>query len=236
MLVPILLANDICNPVLVAREAATIDVISGGRFELGLGAGRPGAAHDNQMLGMPFDSGTVRVERLAESLSIITRLLGGETVDVSSAYYTLADAQAFPKPVQPRVPLLIAASGPRLLTLAAREADCVALAIPPTAESSIWAEKIALLKQHAGQRFAQLELNLNLVAVGEDVPNWLRTRLGIDAAQLARSGSPAVVMGTTEQMCEQLLARREALGISYITLSDAFMETCAPVVERLRGS
>src|SRR5689334_861147 len=122
------LANDMRNPVLVAREAATIDFLSGGRLELGLGAGRPSAGDDNRKLGISFDSGGVRVERLAEALGIIKALLGGQRATAPGPHYAVADADVFPRPVQqPRPPILLAAGGRRLLALAAREADIVAL-------------------------------------------------------------------------------------------------------------
>src|SRR4051794_26127538 len=125
-------ANDLRNPVLLARECATLDFLSGGRFELGLGAGRPGAEGDNRKLGIPFESGGVRVARLAEALGVMKRLLSGETVDFAGEHYSIAGANIFPTPMQrPHPPIMVAASGPRLLGLAAREADIVALGVTP---------------------------------------------------------------------------------------------------------
>ena len=104
------IANDYRNPVMLAKEAATVDVLSGGRFELGMGAGRPAAADDNRMLGAAFDSGAVRVARLAESLALIKALLSGQTVTVTGPHYAAANAQISPRPVQqPRPPILVAA-------------------------------------------------------------------------------------------------------------------------------
>jgi probable F420-dependent oxidoreductase len=229
------LANDFRNPLLVARECATLDFLSGGRFELGIGVGRPGVEDDNRMLGMPFDSGGVRIERLAEALGIVKALWSGQPASAPGPHYAVADAKVFPQPIQqPRPPILIAGAGKRLLSLAAREADIIALAGKPEEGEAALAERIGWLRDAAGERFAQLELNLNLMAVGREMPPWL-SRMGIDVQQLIESGSPAVVMGTRDEMCDQLLARREALGISYLTISDALMETFAPVVERLAG-
>ena len=223
------LANDFRNPLMVARECAALDFLSGGRFELGLGAGRPDAEGENRMLGIPFDSGAVRVERLAEAIGVIKALWAGQPAGS-------AGAQSFPPPVQqPRPPILIAGAGKRMLALAAREADIVALAVRPDAGEADFLEKIGWLRQAAGERFAQLELNLNLAAVGNEIPPWLAARMKLDIAKLAQAGSPSVLTGTPTEMCEQLLARRAALGISYVTASDAFMETLAPVVERLAG-
>jgi probable F420-dependent oxidoreductase len=229
------LANDFRNPVLLARECATLDFLSGGRLELGLGAGRPGAEDDNRALGIAFDSGAVRVERLAEALGIVKALFSGLPVQAGQHYAT-AGAQIFPQPVQqPRPPILIAGGGKRLLSLAAQEADIVTFAVRPDAGEAVFKEKIEWLRQAAGERFPQLELNLNLIAAGQELPQWLPARMGLDPAQLVKSGSLAVLMGTVEEMCAQLLARREALGITYVTLADALMDTFAPVVERLAG-
>ena len=236
------LANDFRNPVLLARECATLDFLSGGRFELGLGAGRPTAEGDYRKLGLPFAPGGTRVERLAEALGIIKPLLSGQQVHAAGPHYAVAGADGFPPSVsQPGLPILIAASGKRLLTLAAREADIVSLAAPPTAETDVLAEKIGWLRQAAGERFAHLELNTNLIAVlpGEQAEqqagNPYLARLGLDVGRLIRNRSPFVLAGSTDEMCAQLQARRETLGISYITCPDACMDALAPVVERLAG-
>jgi len=160
------IANDFRNPVLLAKEAATLDVLSGGRFELGLGAGRPAAAEDNRMMGLGFDAGGVRVSRLAESLTLVRALLAGETATASGPHYTAAGAEISPRSAQ-RPPILVAGSGRRLLSLAAREADIVALGVPPTEPEEAAAEKVGWLREAAGPRFDQLELNLNLMAAGD---------------------------------------------------------------------
>jgi probable F420-dependent oxidoreductase len=230
------LANDFRNPVLLAKEVATLDVLSGGRFELGLGAGRPAAAEDNRMLGLAFDAGGVRVERLAESLAVLKTLLAGQTATSAGPHYAVRAAEIAPQPVQqPRPPILIAGSGRHLLALAAREADIVALGVAPTEPEAAVAEKIGWLREAAGARFERLELNINLMAVGQQVPQYVATRLGLTAESLARSGALSALMGTTEEMCETLLKRRETLGISYIMVADELMEAFAPVVERLAG-
>lgn len=229
------IANDFRNPVLLAKEAATVDVLSGGRFELGVGAGRPGAEADNRMLGVAFDSGAVRLARLAESLGILKRLLSGQKATAPGPHYATLDAEISPQPVQQPPPILVAASGKQMLALAAREADIIALGVPPdTSEASV-AEKIGWIRDAAGERFAQLELNLNLMAVGQQVPRYVSAQLGLTAERLAQSGSVAALMGSTAAMCETLLGRRERLGISYLMVSDELMEAFAPVVERLTG-
>jgi len=229
------LANDFRNPVLLAKDAATLDVLSAGRFELGLGSGIP-MPEDNQMLGIPFDSGSVRVDRLAESLSLLKRLWAGERATAPGPHYAALDAAITPLPVQqPRPPILIAAGSRRLLALAGREADIVALTMQPTAQESAVSEKVGWLRGAAGERFEQLELNVNLMAVGDQVPSQLRMRMGVTAEDLARMGAFPALVGTTDQMCERLLRWRESLGISYVMVADELMEGLAPVVERLTG-
>jgi probable F420-dependent oxidoreductase len=230
------LANDYRNPVQLAKDAATVDVLSGGRFELGIGVGRPDAAEDNGMLGIPFDSGAVRVARLAESLELLKALLSGQTATATGLHYAAANAQISPRPVQqPRPPILVAGSKRRLLELAAREADIIALGIPPTEPEAGVAERIAWIREAAGARFDQIELNLNLMAVGQHVPRYIASQMGLTAESLARAGAVAALTGTVDEMVEALQRRRERLGISYIAVGDELMEGLAPVVERLAG-
>jgi probable F420-dependent oxidoreductase len=230
------IANDFRNPVLLAKEAATLDLVSGGRFELGLGVGRPAAAEDNRMLGLAFDPGGVRVARLAESLALIEPLLAGDTATANGSHYAAAGAEVSPRAAQrPRPPILVAGSGRRLLSLAARRADIVALGVAPTESEAGAAERVGWLREAAPERFDQLELNVNLMAVGDRVPRWISAQMGLTAAALAEAGAVSAAVGTAEQMCETLQRRREALGISYLVVGDELMEAFAPVVERLAG-
>jgi probable F420-dependent oxidoreductase len=230
------IANDFRNPVLLAKEVATLDLLSGGRFELGIGAGRPGAEADNRMLGLAFDSGGVRLARLTESLVVLKTLLAGQAATASGPHYAARDAEISPLPVQqPRLPILVAASGKQMLALAAREADIIALGVATDASEASVAERIGLIRDAAGARFDQLELNLNLMAVGQQVPRYVAMQLGLTAESLGQSGAVTALVGSTDAMCDTLLARRDRLGISYVTVSDELMEAFAPVVERLAG-
>jgi probable F420-dependent oxidoreductase len=229
-------ANDVRNPVLLARECAALDFLSGGRFELGLGAGRPGIEGDYRKLGIPLESGGVRVERLAEALGIMKRLLSGEKVDHEGTHYRISGADVSPAPVQqPHPPILVAATGRRLLSLAAQEADIVALGVQPNQGEEVFQEKIAVLRAAAGARFEQLELNANLAAVGDQVHPWMLRQFNLTLAQLRESGSPSILLGSTDEMCEHLVGRRERLGISYVTCAAEMMEAMAPIVARLAG-
>jgi probable F420-dependent oxidoreductase len=230
------LANDIRHPVPLAKDVATLDLLSGGRVELGIGAGRPDAAAENRMLGLAFDSGAVRIARLAESLSILKALLSGQRPSADGAFYQSGEAEISPSAVQqPHVPLLVAGSGRQMLRLAAREADIIALGLQPDADEAMVAERIDWIREAAGERFANLELNMNLMAIGDRVPRYVETRLHLSAQDLAERGSISAVTGSTEEMCDTLVRRRERLRLSYFLVSDELMDAFAPVVERLAG-
>ncbi|MDH2416426.1 TIGR03621 family F420-dependent LLM class oxidoreductase [Nocardioides sp. CER19] len=229
------LANDLRHPVLVAKEAATLAMLSDGRFELGLGAGRPDAALENRMLGLPFDQGGVRLERLEESIGIIRRLLAGETVTARGTHYTVDDAViALRAEGAPPVPLLVAASRPRMLRLAGRVADGVALGVGYETTEQAKATLVEQVRVGAGGRFDDLELDLNLMAVGGIVPRFLAGR--VDPEALAARGSVAVVSGTPADMADQLRQRRETLGVSYLLVGEELADAFAPVAELLRDS
>ena len=212
--------NDYRHPALLAREIATLDLLSDGRVELGLGAGN--WQHEYQQLGIPFDKAGVRVSRFAEGLSIIKAFLSSETVNFSGEFYTTTELRPVPKPVQqPHPPILIGSSGRRMLTLAAREADIILL-MPPEEE------KIGWIQEAAGERIEHLEFGQT--AFGIEV-----TDSPVAAAPSFR-GMPAEARPmTTEQVVEHLLEQREHLGISYIQIQERQLENFAPVLARLNG-
>ena len=231
------LPNDFRNPVLLAKDLGTLDMLSDGRLEIGLGAGRADSAAENAMLGVPFGTGGERVARLSEAVGLLKDVFKGDAVTHSGHFYSATEAAVSPLPVQkPRPPLLIAGSGRQLLTLAAREADIVAFGFSPDANESVAAERIGWVRDAAGPRFGDIELNTNLMAVGDQVPRWIAITMGVTARDLAERGSIAAVSGDVEQMCDQLRGRRERLGISYLLVSDDLMDAFAPVVERLAGA
>jgi probable F420-dependent oxidoreductase len=239
-------ANDYRHPLVLAREAATLDFLSNGRFELGMGAGW--MVSDYRALGMPYDPPARRVDRLEESVVVVKRLLTGETLTFDGLHYHLDRATAGVAPVQrPRLPLAIGAGGPRMLRLAAREADIVGL-LPGFSErgwpnmtqasETATAAKVAIVREAAGDRFEQLELNVWVHSAG--IAGRGNSLIGsavaaAGGAATAVYSSPYVIWGTLGAVRERLLRRRDALGISYYTIPARSMESMAPLVDALAG-
>lgn len=241
-------SNDFRHPAVLAKEAATIDVLSGGRFELGLGGGWLRAEYDQT--GIPFDAPGTRIERLEEAVTIIKGLLAGERVTFAGRHYTIADLEGRPTPVQrPHPPIAIGGGGRRTLTLAAREASIVGLVPRARRDGSgldmtdlsdaATREKLEWVRSAAGDRFDSLEIHalIQAVAVADR-----RTAAADDLAsrfKVARDvvlETPYVLLGTIKEMCESLRQRRERYGISYLTVFERDMEVFAPVVARLAGT
>lgn len=235
---PYVLANGLRNPVMLAQEGATVDFLSNGRFELGLGAGV--SEEDFRKAGLPFEPPGARVDRLAETIATVKRIWSGQAGGDQAPAGRMASG--YLRPIQqPHPPILVAASGKRLISVAAKEAGIIALGLgADQGEAGLW-ERIEWIRQAAGERFSQIELNVNLVAVvGENgVPPAVRERLRnffqVDLEQLIAQGSPFVLAGSADQMRDRLLALRQRFGISYIAVSDEMMETLAPVVGELAG-
>jgi probable F420-dependent oxidoreductase len=215
------LCDALRNPRTVAWEIASLDRLSAGRVELGIGAGRPGAEQDARRLGLPYGTPGERINRLSESVTIIRHLLDGGEPDFPAA--------------AGRVPILIAASGPRMLRYAAQHADIVALGWPPTTTQDQARQLIEGVRAAAGDRFDQLELAAGLIAIGDDHHPWLE-RMGVDASSLAAAGAVTVAAGSPQQMADVLSRHRDTLGLSYLTVPAQSMDAFAPVVELLAGT
>lgn len=215
------LVNDYRNPVLLAKEIATLDLLSDGRVELGLGAGN--WPLDFQQLGIPFDEAGTRVSRFIEGLSIIKQFFTSESVTFSGKYYTATALHPVPKSVQqPHPPILIGSAGRRMLTLAAREADIILL-VPPVEEKLDW------IRKAAGERFDHLEF-------GQSIFGLEVTDSPVPVAPSTQNRIPAEARTMTiEQTVELLLEMRERLGISYIQIQERQLENFAPVLARLNG-
>jgi len=224
--------NEYRHPVLLAREAATLDLLSEGRFELGLGAG-VGPSEFHQM-GVTFANASTRVGHLEETLQMIKRLFTEEMVNYTGKYYTITEMKGYPRPVQkPHMPILVAGAGERMLKLAAREADIVAIGsritrqgMDPT-DASL-EQKIAWIKEAAGKRFADLELS-------QTVYDLMITDSGTDLS--SQAGGPPIPKRPlqTEQAVAHLLEQRDRYGFSYLQVYEGQVENFASVVAKLAG-
>ncbi len=246
--------NDYRHPAILASEAATIDIISNGRLELGIGTGY--LASDYEQTGIAFDQAGTRVDRLIESIQILKALFSDQTLTFSGEYYTIRELSIMPKPVQrPHPRLLIGGGGKRMLSLAAREADIVG--INPTAKGGgvdfgqlspdAFAKKVEWVRDAAGERFVDIELHSMLFAVvatddqQQAAEQWIKqveafsgTVCHIDVDDVL--ASPYVLMGTVEQMVSKIKACRDRFGVSYFTTSSHIdMDVLSPVVAQLAG-
>ncbi|HET6744222.1 MAG TPA: TIGR03621 family F420-dependent LLM class oxidoreductase [Candidatus Limnocylindria bacterium] len=244
---PYVFANDFRHPLVMAREAASLDVLSGGRLELGIGAGW--RTSDYRQLGLPYEAPGRRVDRLVEALPLITRLLSGEEVTHAGMHYRLGAARVAPRPVQrPRPPLHIGAGGPRMLRLAARHAEIVGLIPQFTAggrpqlrdlgEEAL-ARKIDVVRAAAGERFWNLELSIFCADAGM-VGGTGHGLAGSAFAAVkdlltAPVASPYLLYGRLTPLREELERRRDRLGISHYAIPGHAMEEMAPLVGAMAG-
>ena len=239
--------NDYRHPAVLAKEAATLDVLSDGRFELGLGAGW--MASDYEHVGIPMDRPGVRIRRLEEAVQVVTGLFGDEPLHFHGEFYDVDGLPGTPRPVQSPLPILIGGGGRRVLELAGRHAHIVGLnptlangLIDPAAGASATAEapdtKIGWVRDAAGDRFDEIELHtrIHLAAITDDrdtMAEALAAGFGLTPAEAL--ATPHALCGTVEQIVEDLLMRRERFGITGIGLSLDAMEAMAPVVAALHG-
>jgi probable F420-dependent oxidoreductase len=238
--------NDLRNPVVFAREVAVLDVLSGGRFELGMGAGW--FDRDYLGTGIPFDRGRVRVARLAEAITLMKRLFTEEQVDFSGTYYKVEKAECRPKTIQqPHPPLMIAGGGTEILTLAAREADIVAI-VPAgiTGTGKLAKEAVTLetmqtqaqiVRDAAGARADQIEYSMFLDCVLTDD----REKKIAEMAAIAKidpeliSGSAYRGIGTLADITAHIRDVRDEVGITYVCLRGPDVEKLGPVISELSG-
>lgn len=241
--------NDYRHPVVHAKELATVDVISNGRLELGIGAGWMRTDYDSS--GIAYDAPGTRIDRFVEGLAVIKGLFADGELTYEGEHYTITGLNGLPKPVQrPHPPVLIGAGGPRMLGIAAREADIVgvnpsmrsgAIDASTAADATLAAydRKLATLREAAGDRFDDLELNCLLMFVTETSDRLgfatnIAPMFGITPEEALEV--PIALTGTVDEMCEQLEARRERWGFSYVVCQAGSEDTLAPVVARLAGT
>lgn len=207
------LASPLRPPRLAAWDAHSMTVLTGGRFEFGIGTGRPDMAEAAvQLLGQPPTTGAQRLALVGQSIDEL-RLLDGDR----------------------HTPVLVAAGGPRARALAAAKADIVTLAVGPLASREEIARLVADVRERAGDRAGQIEFALPLFVVGDEAPAWVLGFLGTGIDTLIARDSVLILRGSPRQMADELLRRRDALGVSYTSVNALFIEEFAPVVELLSG-
>jgi probable F420-dependent oxidoreductase len=241
--------NDYKHPVVLAKEAATLDLLSGGRLELGLGAGW--MTTDYERAGITLDPAGVRIARLAEGVTVIKALLGDGPCTFAGEHYRVTGLEGWPKPVQrPHPPILIGGGGRRVLSLAGREADVVGLNVNlakgvidasagPNGTDEATLEKVGWVRAAAGPRWSDIELQVRIhlaVVTGdrEGVAEALAPAFGLTPAQALTT--PHALCGSVEQIADDLVERRERFGISVIGVSVDVLHDLAPVVARLAGT
>jgi len=246
--------NGFRHPAMLAQEAATVDLLSDGRLELGIGMGwSPG---DYEAMGMPFESPSVRLGKLRESVALIKRLFQEDSVTFTGKHYNVRELNLQPKPLQrPYPPLYVGGGGKRILSFAAQEATIVGLATKSTSgmldHASITAdavaEKVRWVREAAGAHFNDLELHIQAINIiitddrqggakmtAEKLAGYSSIAVNNDLSTKQILESPHILIGTVDQIIETLLERRERYGISYITLFGD-EEKFSSMVARLAG-
>jgi probable F420-dependent oxidoreductase len=242
--------NDYRHPLVLAKEAATLDLLSGGRLEFGLGAGW--MRSDYEESGIVYDTPGIRVDRFAEGVAVVAGLLeSDEPFSFSGRYYTVTGHTLTPRPVQrPRPPLILGGGGRRVLTLAGQWADIVSINVDlragtggpeaaPNASPDATRQKVAWVKEAAGDRFDDIELNclIGFAIITDDaqsIVDAMAPTFGIDPSDALHV--PLALIGTLDQMTEELRWRREEYGISYFSIEADCWESLAPVVAELAGT
>jgi len=242
--------NDFRHPALLAKEVATLDLLSGGRFELGLGAGWMRREYD--AAGLNYDRAGVRIDRLEESIAVLKGLMAEGAFSYDAAHYRINQLENIPSPVQrPHPPLLIGGGKRRLLTLAGREADIVSILTVSVASGGVEddpserlapavRQKLDWIRDGAGERFDQIELSLVPTLLPTDDPRQGAAEL---IAERGWSGitvddvlaMPSLLFGSDDELVDKLLRRRDEYGFSYFIVSDKIADQLAPIVARLAG-
>lgn len=235
-------------PVILARELATLDLLSGGRIEVGLGAGW--IADEYEAIGIPFHPAGVRIERLDEAITLLKALFQPGQVSHDGKYFHAHGFEGSPQPAQrPHPPIAVGGGAKKILQLAARQADIVCFnydnrsgklgadGVQRTTED-VMAERLSWVREAAGDRFATLELEvgINKVEITDNprvAAEQYAAQVGLTVEQVVTH--PHVLIGTVDSVIEELLRRREAYGISYVSIHDRFAVDFAPVVDRLSG-
>ena len=246
----LVLDNDYRHPVITAMDMATVDLLSGGRLELGIGAGW--MASDYEQSGITMDDAATRVDRLAEGLSVLRGLFAPGPFSYQGKHYRIADLDGQPRPVQqPHPPFIVGGGGPRVLALAAREADIVGVnpairsgrvdrAASHDGAAAVTDRKLGWVREAAGERYADLELQMLLFAcvITDDRAGTIEAMaplFGLSPEDV--DDYPHAWVGSVDQIADDLVARRERWDVSYLVVQgpDA-MRAAAPVVARMAGT
>jgi probable F420-dependent oxidoreductase len=242
-------AADFHHPIVLAKEMATLDLLSGGRLEVGLGAGWTHAEYDG--MGVPWASAGTRIAKLNEYIDVVRAHWTGEEINATGTHVNVSGFAGRPLPhLAGGPPIMIGGGAPKILGLAGRKADIVSLnfnnaagklggASVATSDAAATKQKIEWIRSGAGDRFDDIELEIGayFIAVGESgiaQRDAIASRFGVEGDVLATH--PHGLFGTTEQICETLLERRETYGISYVTVAQRHIDEFAPVVAALANS
>jgi probable F420-dependent oxidoreductase len=241
--------NDYKHPLVLGKELATMDVLSDGRLEIGLGAGW--MITDYERSGIPYDPAGVRIDRFVEGLDVIRGSMAPGPFSHHGVHYQVTDYDGYPKPVQgPCPPILIGGGGKRVLTIAARQADIVGInatmhagVVGPEAIATMTAEavddKVEIVRTAAGERLASIEMNVRAFMVNVTdqraaAMDGIAGAIGVDRTMVEQT--PFALIGTPTQLVEDLRERRERWGMSYVIVGAADVEPFAPVVAELAGT
>ena len=240
--------NDYKHPVVLAKELATMDLLSDGRLELGIGAGW--MISDYEQSGIPYDRAGLRIERMIEGIDVMKGCFAEGAFSYAGKHYTITNYDGSPKPVQaPCPPILIGGGGKRVLTYAAQVADIIGInatmsagAVGPEAISTMTAqavdEKVEIVRAAVGTRLNHVEMNIRafLVNITDDAAgaiSRLAAGMGVEESMVAET--PFALMGPPSKLIEDLIARRERWGFSYVIVGGEDVEKFAPVVAALSG-
>ena len=240
--------NDYKHPVVLTKELATMDLLSDGRLELGIGAGW--MISDYEQSGIPYERAGLRIDRLIEGIDVMKGCFAQGAFSYAGKHYTITNYDGLPKPLQaPCPPILIGGGGKRVLTYAAQVADIIGInatmsagAVGPEAISTMTAEavdgKVDIIRDAAGDRFNHVEMNIRafLVNITDDAAgaiSRLAAGMGVEESMVAET--PFALMGPPSKLIEDLIARRERWGFSYVIVGGEDVEKFAPVVAALSG-
>jgi probable F420-dependent oxidoreductase len=228
-------------PAVLAKEAATLDLLSDGRLEFGIGAGWH--ADEYRAMGLTFDDGPRRVDKLEEVVALVKAHWSGEQVDYHGKYVQLQGYSGLPVPVQkPHPPIMIGGSKRRVLSFAAREADIVSLANVAWADPAPFEEierRLGYVRNAAGDRFNTLDIEISpsFTEVTDDIEGTLRREAPTlrNANPEILRDHPNVLVGPVERIVERLQELREKIAVNYISVLSDQIDAFAPVVARLAG-